>query len=42
MGLRAVAWTKNSKFGVGGSLNMANTEYDHKITEYPKNLVYFT
>ena len=33
----ALAWTKNPKFGAGGSLNMANTVYDHKLTEYQKN-----
>ena len=36
-----LAWTKNPKFGVSGSLNMASTAYDHKLTEYPKRIVLF-
>ena len=31
----SLAWTKIPKFGVGGSLNMKNTAYDHKVKEYP-------
>ena len=34
-----LAWTKIPKFGVGGSLNIANTAYDLSLTEYPKKNV---
>ena len=36
----ALAWTKNPKFCVGGSLTMANTVYDHKLKEYNKKIIY--
>ena len=29
-----IAWNKLPRFEVGGSRNMANTAYDHKLTEY--------
>ena len=36
----ALAWTKNPKFCVGGSLTMANTVYDHKLKENNKKIIY--
>ena len=35
---RRLAWTKILKFGVGGSFNMANIAYDHKLEEYKNSL----
>ena len=38
-GVGTLAWTKNPKFGVGGSHNMANSVNDHKLTVYPKKIL---
>ena len=37
-GQGAVVWTKIPKFGVGGSLSMANTAYNHKLNRISKKL----